>query len=88
MKKLVRIWLGLTLVFGGLLVGCGAEAKEGHIGAPTKTVGQLQQWPQGFEPGGGDFRPVDMPAEAKRNVVEASPESAGNQDYFYTLQRP
>lgn len=88
MKKLVGTWLGLVLILGGLLAGCGGETKEGHIGAPTKTVGQIQEWPQGVDPGGGGFRHVDMPAEAKRNVIEASPGSAGSQDYFHTLGRP
>jgi hypothetical protein len=85
MGKRGESWLGLTLVLVGLLAGCGGETTEGHIGAPTQTVGQLKEWPPGLDPTGGGFRLVDMPAQAKKNLVEASPEAEGSRAYFETL---
>ncbi|MFQ5801353.1 MAG: hypothetical protein ACE5JQ_00475 [Candidatus Methylomirabilales bacterium] len=88
MRKVLGTLVGLVLLLGGLLVGCGRETKEAHtVGAPTKTVGQLKEWPQGFEPGGGGFREVDMPPAARKNVVEASREAEGSQSYFGALRR-
>jgi hypothetical protein len=87
MGKFGGSWLGLILVFGGLLAGCGGETGEGRIGAPTQTVRQLKEWPQGLEPTGGGFRTVDMPAQAKKNLVEASPEAEGSRTYFETLRQ-
>lgn len=87
MTKRVGTWLALTLILG-LVAGCGEGAKGKHtIGAPTKTVEQMKEWPEGLGPAGGGFRPVDMPAKARKNVVEASPEAVGSQNYFETLGR-
>lgn len=85
MGKSGGAWIGLGLVLGGLLAGCGTEATEGHVGAPTQTVGQVREWPPGLEPTGGGFRPVDMPARAKKNLVEASAEAEGSRAYFETV---
>lgn len=85
MGKLGERWLGLTLALVGLLAGCGGETTEGHIGPPTETVGQLKEWPPGLDPTGGGFRLVDMPAQAKKSLVEASPDAEGSRAYFETL---
>lgn len=86
MGKLAGAWLGLTLVLVFLLAGCGEEPRKGHIGPPTKTVGQLQEWPEGLEPTGGGFRFVEMPAQAKKHLIEVSPEAEGSEAYFQTLR--
>lgn len=81
------IWRGVALLLGGLLVSCGTEQEARTVGPPTTTVEQMKEWPEGFEPAGGGFRPVGMPAEAGERVEEASREAPGTQDYFQTLQR-
>ncbi len=86
MKTPMATWLRLALILGGLLASCGTENAVHTIGAPTKTVGQLKEWPEGLVPTGGGFRPVDMPSRARRNLVEASPDAPGSQDYFQTLR--
>lgn len=78
----------MLLLLAGSLAGCGTEAKEAQtVGPPTKTVEQVKEWPQGLEPTGGGIRLVDMPAEAQRNLVEASKEAEPAQSYFRTLER-
>ena len=79
--------VGVILVLGGLLMSCGTKKEGQTIGPPTETVGQVKQWPQGLEPTGEGFRSVDMPPEARRNLVEASPDSAGSREFFHTLRR-
>ncbi|MGH7474395.1 MAG: hypothetical protein ACREJ8_06105 [Candidatus Methylomirabilales bacterium] len=86
-RQLGRIWLGLTLVLGGLLASCGTKEEGQTVGPPTETVRQVKQWPQGLEPTGEGFRSVDMPPEARQNLVEASPDSAGSREFFHTLRR-
>ncbi|HZX61421.1 MAG TPA: hypothetical protein VFF51_06730 [Candidatus Methylomirabilis sp.] len=80
------VWRGVILVLGGLLMSCGTKQEGQTIGPPTDTVEQVRQWPQGLEPA-GDFRSVDMPPEASKNLVEASADSAGSRDFFHTLRR-
>ena len=87
MGKRVEVWLGVILVLGGLLMSCGTKKEGQAIGSPTETVGQVKQWPQGLEPTGEGFRSVDVPPEARRNLVEASPDSAGSREFFHSLQR-
>jgi len=80
--------MGLVLLLGGILAGCGTEAKEAQtIGPPTKTVEQVKEWPKGLEPAGGGIRLVDMPTQAKGNLVEASKEAEPAQSYFQAIQR-
>jgi len=86
-RELGGIWLGLALVLGGLLASCGTEQGAHTVGPPTETVRQVKQWPQGLEPSGGSSRSVDMPPEAKKNLVEASPDSTGSRAFFHTLRR-
>jgi hypothetical protein len=78
--------VGVFLVLGGLLMSCGTKTEGQTIGPPIDTVGQVKEWPQGLEPAAG-FRSVDMPPEARQNLVEASPDSAGNREFFHTLRR-
>ncbi len=86
MRRVGGIRLVLVLLLGGVLAGCGGEATEGHtIGPPNKTVGQLKDWPQGFQPEGGGFRLVPMPPEAKKHLAEATPEAEGARRYLETL---
>jgi len=87
MGKRAEVWLGVILVFGGLLMSCGTKVEGQTIGPPTETVRQVKQWPQGLEPTGEGFRSVDMPPEAKQNLVQASPDSAGSREFFQTLRR-
>ena len=87
MGKRAEVWLGVILVLGGLLMSCGTKKEGQAIGSPTETVGQVTQWPQGLEPTGEGFRSVDMPPEARQNLVEASPDSAGSREFFHTLTR-
>jgi hypothetical protein len=47
----------VILVLGGLLMSCGTRQEGQTIGAPTDTVEQVRQWPQGLEPA-GDFRGI------------------------------
>lgn len=86
-KTLMRTQVGFILILGGLLASCGTEGATHTVGPPTKTVGQFTEWPEGFEPTEGADRRVEMPEEAKRNAVLASPDAAGSQDYFHTLRR-
>ena len=84
----MEMLIGGVLLLSGILAGCGTEAKEAHtIGAPTKTVEQVKEWPKGVEPTGGGFRLVDMPAQAKENLVETSKEAEPAQSYFHAIQR-
>lgn len=86
-KTLMRTQLGFILILGTLLASCGTENAPHTVGPPTKTVGQLTEWPEGFQPTGGGARFVEMPDKARRNAVLASPDAAGNRDYFHTLGR-
>lgn len=83
----MRTQVGFILILGGLLASCGTENTAHTVGPPTDTVGQLKEWPEGFQPTGGGARLVEMPDKAKRNAVLASPDAAGSQDYFHTLRR-
>jgi len=85
-RELGGIWLGLIFALSGLLASCGTEQGARTIGPPTETVRQVKQWPQGLEPTEG-FRSVDIPPEAAKEIVEASPESAGSKAFFHTLRR-
>jgi hypothetical protein len=78
--------VGVLVVLVGVLMSCGTNTEGQTIGSPIDTVGQVKEWPQGLEPAAG-FRSVDMPPEARRNLVEASPDSAGNREFFNTLRR-
>jgi hypothetical protein len=86
-RELGGIWLGLIFALSGLLASCGTEQGARTIGPPTETVRQVKQWPQGLEPAGDSFRSVDVPPQAKQNLVEASPDSAGSKAFFHTLRR-
>jgi len=87
MRKDAGVWPGLLLALGALLASCGTDKERQTIGPPTETVRQVKQWPQGLEPAGEGFRSVDMPPEARQNLVEASPDSAGSREFFHTLRR-
>jgi len=86
MGKRAGVWLGSFFVLGGLLASCGTKKEGQAIGPPIDTVGQVKEWPQGLEPAAG-FRSVDVPREAAKEIVEASPDSAGNREFFHTLTR-
>ena len=87
MRKDAGVWLGLLLALGALLASCGTDKERQTIGPPNQTVRQVTQWPEGLEPTGSGFRSVDMPPEAQKNLVQASPDSAGNREFFHTLRR-
>jgi len=87
MRKDAGVWPGLFLALGALLASCGTDKERQTIGPPNQTVRQVTQWPEGLEPTGSGFRSVDMPPEAQKNLVQASPDSAGNREFFHTLRR-
>lgn len=87
MGKRAGVWLGVILVLGGLLMSCGTKNEGQTIGPPNQTVKQVTQWPQGLEPTGEGWRSVDVPPEAKQNLVQASPDSAGSRAFFHSLRR-
>jgi hypothetical protein len=87
MGKRAGVWLGSLFVLGGLLTNCGTEREGQAIGPPSRTVEQVREWPQGFEAARGGLRSVDVPPEAKKNLVEASADSAGSREFFHTLRR-
>ncbi len=87
MGKRAGVWLGVILVLGGLPLSCGTKVEGQTIGPPTETVGQVKEWPQGLEPTGEGFRSVDVPPKAAKEIVEASPDSAGSRAFFHTLTR-
>jgi hypothetical protein len=78
--------IGMLMVLVGLMMSCGTKTEGQAIGPPTNTVGQMRQWPQGIEPAAG-FRSVDVPPGVSKELVEASPESAGSREFFHTLSR-
>jgi hypothetical protein len=78
--------IGMLIALVGLMMSCGTNTEGQAIGPPTQTVGQMKQWPQGVEPTSG-FRSVDIPPGAAKEIVEASPDSAGNREFVHTLTR-
>lgn len=79
--------VGMLIVLVGLMMSCGMNTEGQAIGPPTQTVGQMKQWPQGLEPAGEGFRSVDVPPDVRKDLVEASPDSAGSREFFHTLSR-
>lgn len=76
-SRLARVVLGGFL----LLTACGAERES--VPSTTRTVEQVK--PE-VAKGLGDYRLVDMPEGAKRNLVEADPNAEPTREYFRALQ--
>ncbi|MFQ5912057.1 MAG: hypothetical protein ACE5JS_02635 [Nitrospinota bacterium] len=69
-------------ILGILMAGCGESKSD--VQTTGKTVKQIK--PEAAE-GTGDYRLVEMPAAARRNVVVADPTARDTLSYYESLRQ-